>query len=147
MIAPSQDVAVDSSVLLDILLEGQSHADVSRQALNEVSRHGPLILSSIVLSEISVHFKNRAKLDRFLSNKPFRRVESNDDVAWWASRFFRQYIRGRDDISGDVRKKITPDFFIAAHARVHADCLLTRDRDFELDCFGQELGVVRPNEV
>jgi predicted nucleic acid-binding protein len=143
---PSRDVAVDSSVLLDVLLEDQSHAEVSRRALNTISKHGPLILSSVVLSEISVHFKDRDKLRCFLNNKPLSQVESNDDVAWWASRFFRRYVRERGANDDKVRKKITPDFFIAGHARVHADGLLTRDQDFHLPCF-DDLKIVNPSDV
>jgi predicted nucleic acid-binding protein len=146
MSVSSGEVAIDSSVLLDVVIEGEPHADTSRQALNKLARRGGLILSPVVLSEVAVHFKDRQRLRDFLDDKPFQRVEPDDDVAWWASRFFRRYVRQRETGENGSRRKILPDFFIAAHAHVHADHLVTRDTDFQKSYF-KELSVLTVNNV
>lgn len=140
------DVAVDSSVLLDVVIEDEPHADTSRHALNALARRGRLLLSPVVLSEVAVHFKDRDRLRQFLDDKPFERVEHDEDVAWWASRFFRRYVRARETGGSGPRRKILPDFFIAAHAHVHADCLVTRDMDFQKSYF-EELTVRTVQDV
>lgn len=134
-------VAVDSSVLLDVVLPDAPDRETSRRALNDLARTHPLVLSPVVLSEVACQFESQERLRQFFEGKPLELLPDDREVAWWASRFFRRYVRSGKP-SG-TRKKILPDFFVAAHAHVHADSLLTRDEDFKKSYF-EELTVHTP---
>jgi predicted nucleic acid-binding protein len=46
--------------------------------------------------------------------------------------------------AGGSRERVVADFVVGAHARVRADQLLTRDRGFYRECFG-DLRVIDPS--
>jgi hypothetical protein len=62
------------------------------------------------------------------------------DAASFAGEMWGQY-RAR----GGDRKRVIADFLIAAHAKVQCDRLLTRDRGFSRDYFG-DLAVIDPSK-
>ncbi|MFP4687299.1 MAG: type II toxin-antitoxin system VapC family toxin [bacterium] len=137
--------ALDSSVLLDIALKDPVHFETSRQALNQLGRESVLIISPVVYAEVAVHFEDRDYFTTWIEKRPFQIQANNDEVAWWASRFFRRYVKQSSPPS-EKRRKILPDFFIAAHAHVHANYLLTRDNDFKKSYF-QELKTAHPDQI
>jgi hypothetical protein len=136
--------AIDSSVLLDIVLPDSKFSQSSRQALRKLSENNTLIISPVVLAEISVHFKSKRHFNKWYNSKPFKLEPDSEEVSWWASRFFRRYIKERSYTK--KRLKILPDFFIAAHALVHAGTLLTRDKDFSKKYF-KELKTISPKTL
>jgi len=137
--------AIDSSVLLDIALKDPAHFETSRQALNKLGQKSVLIISPVVYAEVAVHFDDRDYFANWIDKRPFQIQSNNEEVAWWASRFFRRYAE-QSSPPAETRRKILPDFFIAAHSHVHANYLLTRDRDFEKSYF-QELKTAHPNQI
>jgi hypothetical protein len=62
----------------------------------------------------------------------------NRDAASFAGELWGQY-RAR----GGDRKRVIADFLIAAHAKIQCDRLLTRDRGFRRDYFG-DIAIVDP---
>ncbi len=136
--------AVDSSVLLDLIIPDDKNQKSSRQALNKLAKNGYLIVSPVVISEISVHFKSQKRFDKWYESKPFKLMPDTEEVSWWAGRFFRRYVSEKS--SAQSRHKILPDFFIAAHAYIHSGRLLTRDEDFKRNYF-KELNVFTPASV
>ena len=130
--------AVDSSVLLDVLSGDVAHGPRSAAALRQASADGALIASTIVWAEvIGAHDEPRSvttKLDRL----GLELVPDDREVAIAAGRVYRAYRR-----SGGTRRRILPDFLIGAHAQIHADRLLTRDRGFYRSSF-RRLTILEP---
>lgn len=130
--------AVDSSVVLDVLLADPAHAEKSEGALRQALLQGQLIVCESVLAEIFPALGDRDRVHQFLADWQIDFVPSNEESAMLAGEMFLRFLkRGRE------RKRIVADFLIGAHASVHADRLLARDRGYLRDYFAS-LNVVDP---
>lgn len=131
--------AVDSSIVLDILLDDQEYADKSIIILEKHMMRGSVIISPVAFSECAAalaspyDFKNVAQ-EMGLIYKPF-----NQEACSLAAKFWRQY-----RTKGGTRKRILADFLIGSHAQTFADILLTRDRGFFRKYF-QDIQVITPS--
>lgn len=121
--------AIDSSVLLDVLLADAQHAESSELALRKAAEQGGLIVSETVVAEITPVLAG-ASIQEFLYDWQIQFVPSSVASAALAGEMFRVYLE-----RGGKRGRIVPDFLIAAHAQVHADGLLARDRGYYRDYF------------
>lgn len=147
--------AVDTNILLDVLVPGAPQGSVSEQALTESLRAGATVISEAVYAERAAHFSAREELDRFLDDTGIRPQPSGAEALYLAGRAWREYLRRRPDLlvcpswatPQDVhcgrcgtrlypRLHIVADFLIGAHAAIHADRLLTRDRGYYRTYFG-----------
>jgi len=130
--------AIDTNVLLDLLVADEAYCDLSASALEAAAAAGALVICDVVYAELCVHFRSQRDCDKFLEESQVR-VESLDRAAsFLASRAWREYRR-----RGGARNRILPDFLIGAHAAVQASQLLTRDRGFYRELF-PTLRVVEP---
>jgi len=123
--------AVDTSVLLDVLLNDPQHATSSIAALRRGSVEGSLILCEIVLAELAPTLA-AAEMPQFLSDWNLTFVPSSQSSALLAGEMFRTYLQ-----RGGKRNRVVPDFILAAHAQTHAQRLLARDRGYYRDYFHQ----------
>lgn len=117
--------AVDSSVLLDVLLNDPTYGKQSARLLQDAYDAGGLIVSEIVYAEIASQFDSQQTLDSALAQMNIRVVCSTRETAFIAGQKWWQYRK-----AGGTRTRLLADFLIGAHARVHAERLLTRDRGF-----------------
>jgi len=131
--------AIDSNVLLDILLPNEDFFDRSRQALEEAWVAGALVVCDLVYAELSVHFPAQEECDAFLSETNIRVEPLQRSASFLASHVWRNYRK-----RGGKRSRILTDFLVGAHAQVQASQLLTRDRGFYRELF-PELKVVDPS--
>ncbi|HEY5296932.1 MAG TPA: type II toxin-antitoxin system VapC family toxin [Verrucomicrobiae bacterium] len=132
--------AVDSSVLLDVLLADPQHAESSEAALREAMAQGGLVISEVVIAEIIPVFAD-ASIHEFLSDWQIKFIPSSVESATLAGEMFRIYLE-----RGGKRGRVVPDFLIAAHAQLHANGLLARDRGYYRDYF-QKLNLHDPSRT
>lgn len=133
--------AVDSSVLLDVLLADPHFADLSEAALRRVAREGSLVVCECVLAEITPVLGLEAT-DEFLSDWNLTFVPSTAASAKLAGDMFASYLRRKPQSHG----RVLPDFLIGAHAMCLADRLLARDRGYFRDYF-KKLRVFEPADL
>jgi predicted nucleic acid-binding protein len=124
--------AVDSSVLLDVVVDSSAHADASEKALRKAASEGGLIIRECVLAEIRPAFSDHAAIEPFLADWQLRFVPSSRESALRAGELFGLYLK-----RGGRGGRVIADFLIGAHASLHADRLLARDRGYLRDYFSR----------
>ncbi len=141
--------AVDTNVLLDVLIPGAPHGAVSRQALGEALQLGALVISEPVYAEVAGRFPQQSEMDRFLTATSLQLASSSQETLFQAGRAWSDYLRQRPvtltcpqcgapqrvscqrcGASIQARQRVVADFIIGAHATVQANRLLTRDRGY-----------------
>jgi len=122
--------AVDSSVILDVLTDNARFAEPSLGALRKGAQQGKLIVCECVITEVFPALSDTSKLEDLLTDWGLVFVPSTMESAVVAGGMFAAYLKR----SGE-KKKVIADFLIGAHALVHADRLIARDRGYFRDYF------------
>jgi len=140
--------AVDTNVLLDILMPGARHREASGRALSRAQEQGAVIISEPVCAELAVAFPEQERLPDFLTDARVRLQPSSWRALYRAGEAWAAYLRRRQQtvcpqcgapqdtqcrtcgVLVGRRQHIVADFIIGAHALVQSDRLLTRDRGY-----------------
>jgi predicted nucleic acid-binding protein len=64
--------AVDTNILLDILVPNEPFYEASASALEEAAGEGSIVISDIVYAEVCIHFEARRDCDAFLESNEIR---------------------------------------------------------------------------
>jgi predicted nucleic acid-binding protein len=131
--------AVDTNILLDILVPNEQFYEASADALEEAAGEGSIVTSDIVYAELCIHFENQRDCDAFLESNEIRVQALTREAHFLASRAWRTYRQ-----QGGKRARILADFLIGAHAQKQATRLLSRDRGFYRKLF-PSLDLVDPS--
>ena len=131
--------AVDTNILLDILIPNEKFYAASAEALEMAATAGSLVICDLVYAELCVHFPTQKECDAFLESNEVRIESLTKQSLFTASRVWRMYRK-----QGGQRTRILSDFLIGAHAQHQASRLLSRDRGFYRRLF-PKLDVIEPH--
>lgn len=132
--------AIDTNILLDILVPNEQFYEVLADALQEAAGEGSLVISDIVFAELCIHFVTQRECDAFLESNEIRVQALTREAHFLASRAWRTYRQ-----QGGKRTRILADFLIGAQAQKQATRLLSRDRGFYRKLF-PSLDLVDPTD-
>ena len=133
--------AVDSSVLLDVILDSPQHCTASLAALRSARSQGALIVCPVVWAEVRAALTDPLTIDDALTAAGLAFDPFDQRCAELAGDLWREYRR-----RGGKRTVLIPDFLVGAHALVRAGRILSRDRGF-LRRYFEDLVVIDPAAV
>ena len=123
-------IAVDSSVLLDILTDDADFAAASGACLEEAISVGEVVVCDAVVAEVQGMLDTRDTAMDALAEFGIRFLPTSENAAVRAGHMQRRF---RD--RGGRRERVVADFLIGAHALLQCQGLITRDAGFFRDYF------------
>jgi predicted nucleic acid-binding protein len=132
--------ALDSSVILDVLVGSEAQAERSLDAVRRASLEGKLVVCESVIAEVRPVFSDRGQLEELMQDWGLEYAPSSRESAMLAGEMLTRFLWRKGERTG----RILADFLIGAHARIHADRLVARDRGYLRDCF-KDLVVLDPS--
>jgi hypothetical protein len=139
--------AVDTNILLDILIPDEPFSLSSKNLLDRHVSMGQLIICEVVYGELAAGFRSENELKTFLVETGIQFTYSNEKSLYIAGTRWAEYARkgNKDLVSCPAcgktfgvscpqcktpfakRLYVLADFLIGAHALTHADCIISRD--------------------
>lgn len=127
--------AIDTNILLDVLLQDPTFSASSKEALRRSAPEGAQVICEVVYTELAGLFPTHKELESFFKETGIRLLPSHSDTLWKAGELWRRHcLKSRKDRLGSMRR-ILADFLIGAHALLQAEQFLTRDQDFYRSVF------------
>ena len=89
--------AIDTNILVDLILPDLSHATTSKALLDSVYQEGALIINEVVYAELASQFLSQDSLDEFLERTSIRLEQSQREALHATSQAWLVYTgrRGR----------------------------------------------------
>lgn len=69
--------AIDTNILLDVLIPNQRHCLTSKRLLDEALGEGALVICEVVCGELASQFRSQTRLDIFVQDTGIRLLPSN----------------------------------------------------------------------
>jgi predicted nucleic acid-binding protein len=134
-------IALDSSVLIDVLVADHQFARGSGLAITHALSAGDVVVCDAVVAEVQLMLDTSSNVMETLNSMGIRYLATSEAAAVRAGVMNRRF---RD--RGGKRDRVVADFLIGAHALLQCDALITRDAGFFRDYF-KGLKVVVPKVV
>ena len=131
-------IAIDSSVIIDLLANDAGTAEGAEASLRQCLSIGPVVVCDVVVTEITTALRNGAEALGVLEEMGIGYVAVESKSAVRAGEMQRRY-RQR----GGLRERTVPDFLVGAHALLQCNALITRDAAFFRDYF-KGLKIIEP---
>jgi predicted nucleic acid-binding protein len=123
-------IAVDSSVLLDVISDDPRYAEASAGALSAAGEVDDVVVCDAVMAEICAYADPAEAAIEAMAEFGIRVVPVSEQAAIRAGLMLRRF-RER----GGGRERLIADFLIGSHALMQAGTLITRDAGFHRDYF------------
>ena len=123
-------IALDSSVLLDILIGDPVFAEASETCISDALAREDVVVCDAVVAEVQAMLDTTASLMDTLALLGIRYESTSEGAAMRAGHMNKRF-RAR----GGKRERVVADFLIGAHALLQCDGLITRDAGFFRDYF------------
>ena len=131
-------IALDSSVLFDILIGDPVYAEASEQCIGDALAREDVVVCDAVVAEVKAMLDTSVSLMDTLISLGIRYLPTQEAAAMRAGHMNKRF-RAR----GGKRERVVADFLIGAHALLQCDGLITRDEGFFRDYY-KGLKVVVP---
>jgi predicted nucleic acid-binding protein len=123
-------IAVDSSVLLDMLTDDPRFAAASSTSIEQALGAGGVVVCDAVVAEVQAMLATSENAMNVLGEIGIHYLPTSEQSAVRAG-FMQRRFRDR----GGRRERVVADFLIGAHAMMQCDALITRDASFYRDYF------------
>ena len=123
-------IALDSSVLIDILIGDEAFAEASEACVADALVTEEVVVCEAVVAEVQAMLDTSVSLMDLLSPLGIRYLPLSEAAAMRAGHMNKRY-RTR----GGRRDRVVADFLVGAHAMLQCSALITRDDGFFRDYF------------
>jgi predicted nucleic acid-binding protein len=124
-------IAVDSSVLFDILIGDADYAEASEACVGNALAHDEVVVCAAVVAEVQAMLETSEDLMDILASVGIRFEPMTESAAMRAGYMNKRY-RSR---GGQRKERVVADFLVGAHALMQCNGLITRDAGFYRDYF------------
>jgi predicted nucleic acid-binding protein len=131
-------IALDSSVLIDVLTNDPKYGEKSFLRLQDAMERDDVVICGTVLAEVASRIEPEDALLDSLAELGINFSAMNEQSAVRAGIMQRRY-----RMRGGPRERIVADFMVGAHAMMQCGTLVTRDADFYRDYF-KGLKIINP---
>ncbi|MBL8519264.1 MAG: type II toxin-antitoxin system VapC family toxin [Betaproteobacteria bacterium] len=132
-------IALDSSVLIDVLTNDPVHGDASAAKLEGAMERDDIVVCDVVLAEVAARVHPVDDLMDSLADMGVNFSPVSEQAAIRAGIMQRRF-RERGGKRGD---RVIADFLVGAHALLHCNALITRDNGFFREYF-KGLKIIKP---
>ncbi|WP_202841887.1 type II toxin-antitoxin system VapC family toxin [Luteimonas saliphila] len=138
-------IAIDTSILIDLLGDDARMADAAEQCVRDALAQGPVVLCDVVVSEITAGLGHGTDIMDVVEEMGMRYLPVERRAAIRAGEMQRRFNQRRRAAGqgGQVSPRTVPDFIVGAHALLQCAGLITRDAGFFRDYF-KGLKVIAP---
>lgn len=123
-------IALDSPVLLDLLIGDAAHAEAAQTCIGDALARDDVVVCDAVVAEVQSVLETSVSVMEPLAQLGIRYLPVSEGAAMRAGHMHRRF-RAR----GGGRERLVADFLIGAHALLQCTALITRDSGFFREYF------------